>query len=67
MNDPLTTAEAARELGVTRCGVHYLIRRGLLPANLRGRDYWIRRADLVDFQSRRRGPGRPPKNPKKKT
>ena len=58
----LTTKQVAEILGISRRGVHSLIRRGRLPAEKLGRDWIIRSNDLKQYQKTRRGPGRPPNN-----
>jgi len=55
--DFLTTAEAARELGVTPARVRQLILAGRLPAEKHGRDWLIDPASLDQVGERR--PGRP--------
>jgi excisionase family DNA binding protein len=57
--DLLTTIDVARELGITRTRVHALIVGGRLPARKLGRDWTIRRADLVYVAERR--PGKSPR------
>lgn len=56
---PLTTAEAAARLGVSRGRVLHLIRDKRLPATKHGRDWVIRENDLE--QLRRLPVGRPSK------
>jgi excisionase family DNA binding protein len=51
----ITTVDAAKELGVTPQRVRVLIRAGRLPAQLLGRDYVIRAADLQLVRHRRAG------------
>lgn len=58
MTTPLTTAQAARRLGVSRRHVALLIRQGKLAAAKVGRDWLIRPADLEAVR-RRPGRGRP--------
>ena len=53
--DLLTTAEAARELGISRARVHALISANRLPARKIGRDWTILRADLALVASRPNG------------
>jgi excisionase family DNA binding protein len=60
----LTTKQVAEILGISRRGVHSLIRRGRLPAEKIGRDWVIRSNKLKEYQKTRRGPGRPPKGDK---
>lgn len=57
LQDALTTAEAARLLGISRARVHALIASRRLPARKIGRDWTIVRADLGLVSDRR--PGRP--------
>lgn len=57
--DQLTSAEAAKELGVTRQRVNQLIRANRLPAERLGNLYVIKRADLAKVKER--PTGRPPK------
>ena len=53
----LSTADAARALGISVCRVQQLILAHRLPAKKVGRDYVIREGDLAYV--RRRHPGRP--------
>lgn len=55
----LTTAEAARILGLHRSRVQALAKSGQLKAQKHGRDYLIRAADLASVE--RRPVGRPRK------
>jgi excisionase family DNA binding protein len=55
----LTTPEAAERLGVTVTRVQQLIAAGRLPAQKRGRDYFINEDDLKLIEHRK--PGRPSK------
>jgi excisionase family DNA binding protein len=55
----LTTSEVAARLGVTMKRVQAMIRDERLPAEKRGRDYFIREADLKLVEDRK--PGRPRK------
>jgi len=55
----LTTTEAAARLGLSTDRVRVLIRSGRLPAQLVGRDYLIKTADLQAVAERK--PGRPKK------
>jgi len=55
----LTTSEVAARLGVTMKRVQAMIRDERLPAEKRGRDYFIREADLKLVEGRK--PGRPRK------
>lgn len=58
--DALTTAQAADSLGVTAERVRQLIRAGRLPAEKVGRDFLIKKKDLVQVKDRK--PGRPPRS-----
>jgi len=55
MNDYLTTAQAAEELGVTAARVRQLILSGSLPAKKIGRDWAIERDDLELVRERKLG------------
>ena len=55
----LTTSEVAARLGVTMKRVQAMIRDGRLPAEKRGRDYFIKEDDLKLVADRK--PGRPRK------
>jgi excisionase family DNA binding protein len=56
----LSTAEAAKLLDVNTSRVAQLIRSGALPAEKRGRDWWIREEDVRAYMALPRGkPGRP--------
>lgn len=55
----LTTKEVAERLGVTVTRVQQLIAAGRLPAEKKGRDYFIKEDDLKLVEDRK--PGRPPK------
>ena len=57
----MTTTEAAALLGVQPKTVSRYIKRGLIEAEKRGRDYWIAAAELERFKAERRGRGRPTK------
>lgn len=46
----LRVGEAAAELERTEAAIHQLIDRGDLPAYRRGRDLYIHRPDLDDYQ-----------------
>src|SRR5881296_143930 len=58
--DLLTTKEVAERLGVTMKRVQAMIRDERLPAEKRGRDYFIREEDLKLVEDRK--PGRPSKS-----
>ncbi|HVF56598.1 MAG TPA: helix-turn-helix domain-containing protein [Pyrinomonadaceae bacterium] len=55
----LTTGEVAARLGVTMKRVQAMIRDERLPAEKRGRDYFIKENDLKLVEDRK--PGRPRK------
>jgi excisionase family DNA binding protein len=56
----LTTNEAAWLLDVNPSRVRQLIAEGALPAEKRGRDWWIRERDVRAYMALPRGkPGRP--------
>ena len=46
---PLSTAEAARILGIQQISVGHSIRRGSLKAIRLGREYMIRKEDLDEY------------------
>lgn len=56
-HNPITTYQAAEELGVGVSRIRQLILRGRLPAVKQGRDWMIARADLDLIRDRK--PGRP--------
>jgi excisionase family DNA binding protein len=58
----LTTSEVAARLGVTVKRVQAMIRDERLPAEKRGRDYFIREADLKLVEDRKPGRPRKPQN-----
>jgi len=60
----LTTSEAAERLGVTVGRIHQFIQEGRLPAEKKGRDYFIDSSDLRLVKNRK--PGRPKKASSKK-
>lgn len=64
MND-YTTAEAAALLDVQRDTVQRYIKRGLITAEKRGRDYFITADELERFQRERRSVGYPKGKPRK--
>ncbi len=55
----MTTADAADRLGIKPRSVVQLIRRGLLAAEKRGRDYWLTDAEVERYASQRRPQHRP--------
>jgi len=59
----LTTQQAAAELGITARRVQAMINAGRLKAEKRGRDWFIKPADLE--RVRHRQPGRPAATAKK--
>jgi excisionase family DNA binding protein len=60
MDELLTTAEAAKKLGLTVRAVQKMIQAGRLQAKLVGRDYIISAASLNNIERKSRA-GRPPK------
>ena len=42
----LTTKEVAARVGLTYVRINQLIKEGILPAEKRGRDYFIRESDI---------------------
>jgi excisionase family DNA binding protein len=58
----LTTTEAAALLRVQPKTVSKYIKRGILQAEKRGRDYFIAESELERFKVERRGRGRPRKD-----
>jgi excisionase family DNA binding protein len=61
MDNWLTTKEAAEKVGLTYVRINQLIKSGELPAEKRGRDYFIREADVERLEQRPERRGRPPK------
>ena len=55
----MTTPEAAEYLGVTAPHVRLLLYKKILRGEKRGRDLWITRESLEDYQKNRRPAGRP--------
>lgn len=56
----LILKDAAQEIGVTPGYLRVMIGKGELTADKHGgRDWWIRRVDLRDFDQRRKAVGRP--------
>ncbi len=55
----LTTPEAAALLGVQPKTISRYIKRGLIAAEKRGRDYFITQEEIERFKAERRGRGRP--------
>ncbi len=62
MPNDLTTTEAATRLGVQPKTVTRYIKRNLITAEKRGRDYFITEEELRRFLRERRGVGQPRKN-----
>ena len=60
MDELLTTAEAAKKLGLTVRAVQKMIQAGRLQAKLVGRDYIISATSLNNIERKSRA-GRPPK------
>lgn len=60
--ETLTTTQAAALLNIQPRSVVQLIRRGLLTAEKRGRDYFITRDELERYQRARRPAHRPGKD-----
>jgi excisionase family DNA binding protein len=57
--DYLTPDEAAAILEIRPVSVRALLQRGVLPGQKVGRDWFINRSDLEQYQENRRSPGRP--------
>lgn len=57
----MTTTEAAERLHVTRAWVWRLIKRGVLAAEMRGRDWWIEDVEIERYERERRPAHRPRK------
>lgn len=55
----LTTHEAADRLGIKPRSVVQLIRRGLIQAEKRGRDYFISTAEVESYEQKRKPAHRP--------
>jgi excisionase family DNA binding protein len=58
-DEELTTSEAARYLNVTPPHIRLLYYRGVLRGEKRGRDLWITKESLEEYQRNRRPAGRP--------
>lgn len=54
----LTTKEGARKLGLTYVRINQLIKSDILPAEKRGRDYFIRESDIEIIEQRPETRGR---------
>lgn len=55
----LTTHEAADRLGLTARSVARLIKRGVIAAQKRGRDYLIDEVEVARYERERKPVGRP--------
>jgi excisionase family DNA binding protein len=55
----ITAAEAAALKGVNDSAIRHAIARGTLPAVKKGGAWLLRRADVLSWQPREWGPGRP--------
>lgn len=60
MADEILTGEAAEFLGVTRVAIYKLIRENKIKGEKRGRDFWVDKKSLEDYNKNRRPAGRPP-------
>lgn len=58
----MTTHEAAVLLDLTARSVARLIKKGLIRADKRGRDYWIDEEEVERYSRERRSAGRPHKH-----
>ena len=58
----MSAGEAARELGVSKRRAVQLIERGVLPAARVGREYVLRRADVIEARGRKTSPGPEPRD-----
>jgi len=58
-SEEVTTPEAARYLNVTPPHIRLLYYRGVLRGEKRGRDLWITKESLEEYQKNRRPAGRP--------
>ena len=47
--EDLTTVECAERKGVKRQTIFAAIKRGVIPARKRGRDYWIKQVDCDNY------------------
>ncbi len=57
----MTTSEAADRLGIKARSVVQFIKRGLITATKRGRDYWIEADEVARYAAERRAQHRPKK------
>jgi len=55
----MTTAEAAEQLKITKRSVARLCKKGVIKAELRGRDYWIEENEVERYKRERRPAHRP--------
>ena len=62
MTDLLNMAQAAREIGITRAGVLYAVKKGILPAEKHGPYWLLDRKDVQHYRKNRPALGRPRKN-----
>lgn len=62
--DDLSVTDAATLLGVSRTAIMSLIRRGVLPSQKFGRYHVVQRPDVLAFQARRAGKGKPGPRPR---
>lgn len=57
----MTTTEAAAALDVTRAWLWQLIKRGVIAAEKRGRDWWIEQEEVERYRRERKPAHRPVK------
>jgi excisionase family DNA binding protein len=62
--ESFTLAEAARESGLSATTLRTVIRNNRLPANKRGRDWYVDATDLLNYLESRDNRGRPPVKPR---
>lgn len=60
MADEILTGEAAEFLGVSRVAIYKLIREKKIKGVKKGRDFWVDKKSLEDYNQNRRPAGRPP-------
>ena len=58
----MTTTEAAARLHVTRAWIWRLIKRGVLAAEMRGRDWWIEPEEIERYRREKNPAHRPKKS-----
>lgn len=58
----MLTSEAAERLKITKRSVARLCKRGIIKAELRGRDYWIEPDEVERYERERRPAHRPKVN-----